>query len=371
MDRLMSREQLSNATSAVSNYPTGFQWVAEWEPHAATWISWPHNEETWPGRFTTIPSVSERMIRILADVEQVHVLGGPPSAAKTARQQLRDCANVTVHDIPTNDCWIRDFGPTFLLSFDSKRLGAVRWRFNAWGGKYPCDYDADANARICDLLDNQGQLLGTQGTAMDSFASAMICEGGGLDTDGRGTLMTTSSCLLSSTRNFRWTREMVESELMRMLSIRKVLWVDGGALAGDDTDSHIDQLVRFVRPGVVVAAVSYSTDDSNAPKLAAQKLALESMTDADDRPLTIVPIPTPPPRLIQGKRVPESYCNFYIANQVVIVPTFGFRETDERALGQLRELFSDRDIVPLDASDFIWGLGAFHCATQQQPAILS
>jgi agmatine deiminase len=162
---------------------------------------------------------------------------------------------------------------------------------------------------------------------------------------------------------------MVEEELKAQLGIQKVLWVDGGELAGDDTDSHIDQLVRFVRPGLVTAAVSYHSDDQNASKLEKQYQNLTTLRDAKDKPLEIVRLTTPPPRFIQGERVPESYCNFYIANGIVVVPKFGFRETDEAACQTLRELMPDRTIIPIDASDLIWGRGAFHCVTQQQPAI--
>jgi agmatine deiminase len=354
---------------ACSAVEAGFRWVAEWERHEATWISWPHNEKTWIGKFASIPPVTERMVRILAEVEHVHILGGNPKAHEQCSQALDGVANVTVHDIPTNDTWIRDFGPTFLLSKDGQSLGATRWRFNAWGNKYPHEKDTLASARICQLLGSDGKLRADDQDEMISFASALVGEGGGMETDGEGTMMTTSSCLLASTRNFHWSRELIDSELMRMLDVQKVLWVDGGALAGDDTDSHIDQLVRFVRPGLVLAAVSYSSDDSNCDKLEKQRLELTQMTDAKGRPLDIVPLMTPPPRLIQGKRVPESYCNFYIANEIILMPTFGFRETDENAASILRDLFPDRRVVSLDASDFIWGLGAFHCATQQQPAI--
>ncbi|XZE44361.1 agmatine deiminase family protein [Pirellulaceae bacterium SH467] len=343
---------------------SGFRWVAEWEPHEATWISWPHNEETWPGLFDLIPPVTERMIRILAEVEHVHVLGGPDESYQRATHQLADCQNVTVHPIATNDCWIRDYGPTFVVKSEGSQLGAILWRFNAWGNKYhPHDWDAAANNAVCDAWETAGS------TPIARFPSQLVCEGGGLETDGEGTLLTTSSCLLSYARNPDWERSRIESELKRMLAIEKVLWIDGGALAGDDTDSHIDQLVRFVRPGVVVAAVSYSFEDSNAEKLAKQYELLKQVTDARGRSLEIIPLVTPPPRYVQGKRVPESYCNFYIANELVIVPVFGYRETDDAALRVLSELFPDRTIVPLDASNFIWGLGAFHCATQQQPRV--
>lgn len=349
---------------------SGYRWVAEWEEHEATWISWPHNQGTWPGRFENIPSVTERVIRILAEVEHVHVCGGPTPSYEQAKQSLADVPNITLHDIPTNDCWIRDYGPTFVVNRDTQTLGAVRWRFNAWGEKYkPYDDDAAANHRICERLNAHGGLRSPSDESLPSFPSRLVCEGGGLETDGMGTLMTTSSCLMASTRNYRWTRAEVEDELKRMLGVTKVLWVDGGELAGDDTDSHIDQLARFIRPGIVVAAISFTSDDSNAPKLLSQRKLLESMTDAQDRSMQIVPLVTPPPRMIQGKRVPESYCNFYLANGIVIVPVFGYRETDDAAASLLQDLYPDRDIIRVDASDFIWGLGAFHCATQQQPKV--
>jgi agmatine deiminase len=348
----------------------GFQWVAEWEPHEATWISWPHNPETWPGRFDKIPAVTEQMIRIVSEVEHVHVCGGPPKSLQAARKALEGVPNVTVHDIPTNDCWIRDYGPTFVLHRDRNALGAVRWRFNAWGEKYhPHDDDTAANGRICERLNRLGHHRANEEPSMCSFPSSLVCEGGGLETDGLGTLMTTSSCLMAATRNFGWSRTDVEQELGRMLGVTKVLWVDGGELAGDDTDSHIDQLARFIRPGIVVTAVSFTSDDCNAPKLAAQRKLLETMTDARDRSMEIIPLVTPPPRMIQGKRVPESYCNFYLANGIVLVPMFGYRETDDAAASLLQDLYPERDIVRVDASDFIWGLGAFHCATQQQPKV--
>jgi agmatine deiminase len=348
----------------------GYRWVAEWERHEATWIAWPHNERTWPGRFATIPSVTERMIRILAEVEHVHVLGGSPEGLAQASQALEGVANTTVHNIATNDTWIRDFGPTFLLHQDGSRVGATRWRFNAWGNKYAHEFDAMAAERICALLDTQGRCNTSNESPLECFASSLVAEGGGIETDGAGTLLTTSSVLLSSTRNFHWSRDVVESELKRMLGVRKILWVDGGALEGDDTDSHIDQLVRFVRSGLVVAAVSYSSDDCNSDKLETQRRRLIEMSDAQGQVLDVIPLMTPPPRLIMGRRVPESYCNFYIANGIVLMPTFGFRETDDAAAAILQDLMPERQVICLDASDFIFGLGAFHCATQQQPAVV-
>jgi len=361
----------SDGSTTDSAVDAGFRWVAEWERHEATWIAWPHNLNTWPNRFTNIPLATERMVRTLAEVEQVHLLGGTPAANAQAKHSLSDVKRLTIHETNTNDCWIRDYGPTFLLSNDGRRLGATRWQFNAWGGKYPHERDSLASGEICNMLNSEGKLRGSDDAPMESFISKLVAEGGGIETDGQGTLMTTSSVLLASTRNPHWTRDMIDAELKRMLGVRQVLWVDGGALAGDDTDSHIDQLARFIRPGLLVAAVSYSSDDSNADKLSLQRERLMEMKDAEGRQLDIIPLMTPPPRLIQGRRVPESYCNFLIANEIVLVPTFGFRETDDAAAGILGDLMPDREIICIDASDFIFGLGAFHCATQQQPAVVT
>ena len=337
---------------------SGFSWVAEWSPHEATWIAWPHNESTWPNRVPILERVFERKIRTLAEVEHVHVLSGPPSAADVANERLKDCDSVTVHQITTNDSWIRDYGPTFVLNRESNSLSGIDWRFNAWGNKYhPHDADASAAIRICNSLQAHRQ------------ASSLTCEGGGLETDGEGTLLATSSSIVTASRNPSWSVAQIEQELQRMLGVTKVLWIDGGELAGDDTDSHIDQLVRFVRPTVLVAAVSSTSDDSNEMGLEKQFRFLQDQTDAAGRRFEVIRLRTPPPRFVGGTRMPESYCNFYIANEIVLVPQFGFRPTDEEALRVLGELMPDRTIIPLDASDVIVGLGAFHCLTQQQPKV--
>ena len=312
-------------------------WPAEWERQAATWIAWPHNLETWPGRFEQIPQDFVKFILTLSQFQPVHVLSGPTDVRPTAEaflsedalaqrlphSQLAPVFPIQVHQVPTNDTWIRDYGPTFVRRRDDGSLVGIDWKYNAWGGKYPpFDDDARAAETICRAI------------GCTRSMSPMYCEGGGLETDGQGTLLTTRSCLLSPTRNPGWTPNMVEAELMRQLGIEKVIWVDGGGLEGDDTDGHIDQLARFVAPGIVVAATSSEASDANRAGMAANVQQLRQST----------------------------------ANGCVIVPTFRHDATDHAALRLLEQLLPQRKIVPLDAHDVIWGLGAWHCASQHQPA---
>ncbi|MCA9134710.1 MAG: agmatine deiminase family protein, partial [Planctomycetales bacterium] len=314
--------------------------------------------ETWPGRFDAIPAAFVRFITAISQVQPVHVLAGKPNGRPTAEEKLSEMPGVTIHDMLTNDTWIRDYGPTFVLRKDDHALVGVDWKYNAWGGKYPpFDDDARVAESVCRTL---GCLRSM---------SALYCEGGALETDGRGTLLSTSSCLMNPSRNPGWTREMVENELRRQLGVTQIVWVDGGGLQGDDTDGHIDQLARFVAPGIVVAARSSSANDPNYQGLEANLKILQQARDARGEPLTVHGLPTPPPRFVDGKRVPESYCNFLFANQIVLVPTFRHEATDHLALDLFSKLLPERRVVPLDAWDLIWGLGAFHCASQQQPAL--
>jgi agmatine deiminase len=303
-----------------------------------------------------IPAAFESLIRTLAEVEPVHVLAGPPDAAQEAHRRLNHVNNVRLFDFSTNDCWVRDYGPTFVIEQESGKVVGVHWVYTAWGGKYPpFDEDAQNAARICDAI------------GVPRVASPLVCEGGALETDGEGTLLTTTSCLQSTSRNPQRLPAWITQHLCEMLGVTKVIWLDGTELDGDDTDGHIDQLVRFVAPGRVVLAARSIEADTNIESLQSMKRQLAAATDARGRSLELIDLPTPPPRWINGQRVPESYCNFYIANDIVLVPTFQHRPSDDRAIGILKEQFSNRRIVPLDASDMIWGLGAFHCGSQQQP----
>ena len=336
------------------------RWPAEWEPQAATWIAWPRKAESWPGRFERIPALFEKLVQVLAQVQRVDVISGSSDgidAAIVALNHVRQIRNVFVHSVDTNDAWIRDYGPTFVkLTCDDSLVG-VDWQYNAWGRKYP-PYELDARAceEVCRLL-----------RCMRS-RSALYCEGGALEGNGHGVVMTTSSCLLSPARNPGWRRSMIEDELRAQLGVDQVVWLDGGGLQGDDTDGHVDQIARFVNPTTIVAATSSHPDDPNRPGLEDNLRTLRSMTLQSGEQCNVVPLPTPPPRTIDEQRVPESYCNFVLANGIVVVPTFRCSETDQNALDTLGQLFPDRKLIPLDAYDLVWGLGALHCITQQQPA---
>lgn len=345
------------------------RWPAEWEPQAAIWLAWPHNRETWPGHFEGVPAAFTRFVRATAEVVPVRI-AVDPGAASDAEKHVGGIANVTLVDCPTNDCWIRDYGPTFVFESGDDASGTeiigIDWRYNAWGGKYPpWDRDAAAAERIVDharLSDPKIQ----EGIRREE--SPLCCEGGALETDGRGRLLTTPECLITETRNPGWDQERIAHELHRRLGVTEILWVDGGGLEGDDTDGHIDQLARFVDPQNVVCAVCDDPDDPNHRPLEANYRQLRIWGRQTDPLVEVHRLPIPAPRRIDGQRVPESYCNFLIAGASrVIVPQFSQPAADERAVAVLRELMPGMEIYPLGASELVWGLGAFHCASQQQP----
>ena len=337
------------------NTSSPHSWPAEWERQEATWIAWPHNVTTWPGHFDSIPRFFERFANELAGFQPVRVLVNPKNP-NGAAERLAGRANITLHEIETNDCWIRDFGPTFVKTRAHGELVGIDWRYNAWGGKYlPYDADAAAAERVC-------WLAGTMRSR-----SPMHCEGGALETDGAGTLITTNSCLLAPNRNPGWTRTMLEAELSRQLGVSQIIWLGGKSLEGDDTDGHVDQVARFIAPGIVVVA-STDTGDQNHAGLRDNARVLREAVDARGKRLEVHELPLPPPRCHQGARIPESYCNFVFVNGALFVPTFRNPETDRVAVELLAGLLPDRQIIPLDASDLVLGLGALHCISQQQPA---
>jgi agmatine deiminase len=330
----------------------GYRLPAEWEPHAATWLAWPHKQDTWPGKFEPIPGVWQALVRTLAEFEPVHLCAGGEAMA-VARRMVGSIPNVTLLDIPTDDVWARDHGPMF-LSGDALPPALVDWKYNAWGGKYPpFDQDDAVPAHIAQL------------TGRRRFAPGIILEGGAIDGNGAGTLLTTEQCLLNPNRNPDLSRHDVETYLREYCCARKILWLAGG-IAGDDTDGHIDELARFVGPNTVLAAREPDPADENHEPLEDNYRRLVSMSDVAGRPLEVISVRMPRAMYHDEQRLPASYMNFYIANGVVIVPQFG-DPADAAAVEALAAAFPTRQIRPLDAIDLVWGLGAFHCITQQQP----
>jgi agmatine deiminase len=333
----------------------GYRWPAEWEPHAATWLAWPTKEATWPGKFEPIPAVWQALVRTLVEFEPVHILAGAPGAMREARARVGGLPNVVLHDIATDDVWARDHGPMFLGGPPSLPPALVDWEYNAWGGKYP-PYDLD-NAVPGHVARLTGRRL---------FAPGIVLEGGAVDGNGAGTVLTTETCLLNPNRNPHLSRADVERFLSDYCCAEKILWLAGG-IAGDDTDGHVDELARFVGPTTVVAALEEDPRDENYEPLRDNFQRLATMTDAAGRPLEVIPIPMPRALYFDDARLPACYMNFYIANGVVIVPQFD-DPADAVAVDTLARLLPDRQIRGLDAMDLAWGLGAFHCVTQQQPA---
>ena len=338
----------------------GYRMPAEWEPHRGTWLSWPHKEASWPGKFESVPGIFADMVRVLADREEVHINVAGPAMEAAVRSLLADAGagsgNVFFHHNPTNDAWCRDHGPIFL---ERARNGAreqaiVDWGFNAWGGKYP-PYDLD------DVVPSRiGAELG-----LPVFEPGIVMEGGALDVNGRGTLLTTEACLLNPNRNPQLDRGEIERYLRDYLGVTHILWL-GDGIAGDDTDGHVDDITRFVDPRTVVTVVEDDPADENYEPLQANLERLRGMTDQDGQPLRVVTLPMPRALYHEGQRLPASYANFYIANGVVLLPTYD-PPRDAEAAATLSDLFPGREIVGMNAADLVWGLGAFHCVTQQWP----
>lgn len=354
----MTALSLSAGTPAA----LGYRMPAEFEPHAATWLSWPHKEASWPGLFDRIPPLWVEIVRALVLGEDVHILANAAAPVERIVKLLAagrvPLERVQLHEVPTDDAWIRDSGPIFVTRrVDGRGEAAiVDWEYNAWGGKYPpFDDDNRIPERVSAIL------------RLQRYAPGMVLEGGSFDVNGRGTLLTTEACLLNPNRNPMLTRAEIEKRLRDYLGVRHILWL-GEGIAGDDTDGHVDDLARFVAPATVVAALEEDPADVNYAPLQENYERLRRMTDQEGRPLRVVALPMPRPVFRQGTRLPASYANFYIGNAVVLVPVFS-QPSDEVALATLQELFPDRRVVGLHATDLVWGLGAFHCVTQQQPAL--
>jgi len=344
----------------------GYHWPAEWELHRATWLSWPHSAETWPEELAAVRATFAAMVRALVPHEAVEIGVADEAMEAGARDTLRGAGvdpdrRVRFHHYPTTDAWCRDHGPIFVVrDGPAPRVALVDFRFDNWGRKYPSwELDDAVPGHVARI------------TGLPRFACPVVLEGGSIDGDGQGTVLTTEQCLLNANRGGGGlrggrTREGMERVLADQLGARRVLWLAGG-IEGDDTDGHVDDVARFVAPGVVVAAICDDRSDPDHPPLAENRRRLGAMRDARGAALTVVELPMPPSLVRDGQRSPASHANFYLANGVALVPVFG-AASDARALAILRELLPGREVVGIPCRELVSGFGAVHCVTQQQPA---
>ncbi|MBX3749466.1 MAG: agmatine deiminase family protein [Opitutaceae bacterium] len=332
---------------------------AEWEPQAAVWLSWPHNRATWPGRFRPIPYAFARFVAAISRFEDVRINAAAalqPRAIRLCRAAGADMARVRFYNHPTNDAWCRDHGPIFVKNDRTGEVAVTDWAHNAWGGKYP-PYD----------LDNTIPPKIARRLRLRRFEHPMILEGGSLDVNGRGDLLTTESCLLNPNRNPHLSRAQIERTLRDYLGVKRILWL-GDGIVGDDTDGHIDDITRFFRPDGILTCVEPNGRDPNHRLLAENLERLHGFRTRAGGRFEIVPLPLPRPLSFDGQRVPASYANFLIVNGAVLVPTFRQPRRDAIALDVIGDCFPGREIVPIDCHDIIWGLGTLHCLSQQQPS---
>jgi agmatine deiminase len=345
----------------------GYRMPAEWEPHEATWLAWPHNPEDWPGKFQPIPWLYAEIVRLLAAHERVHLLVEDAKAEGRAQSILRragaNLERVSFHRWPTNRSWTRDSGPIFVRNSEGK-VGITNWHFNGWAKYSNWQLDDQLPARVTELL---GLPVWAPSVQNENGAKCVL-EGGSIDTNGAGILLTTEECLLSEVqqRNPGVSREQLERVFHDYLGIEQVIWL-GRGVAGDDTHGHVDDIARFVAPTTIVACVEPDAADQNHAPLAENLERLRAARSLDGKPFDLVELPLPRPVVFNGQRLPASYANFYIANGLVLVPTF-HDPNDRIALNTLAELFPEREVVGIHCVDLVWGLGTLHCMSQQQPA---
>jgi agmatine deiminase len=353
---------------------SGYRMPAEWEPHAATWLAWPHQREDWPGKFATIGWVYGEVVRHIAGGERVRILVQNAGTEARARRLLSrvglDPTHVDFFRIPTDRSWTRDTCPLFVRRDSDGDVAITDWRFNGWAKYGNHRRDDDVPARLAKRVGMRRfvPVVAVSGPARQTQQIRVVLEGGSVDVDGQGTLLTTEECLLSDVqaRNPSLSRLDLERVLGHFLGVSKVLWL-GHGIAGDDTHGHVDDIARFVGPRTVVIATEPNPGDANHRPLAENRERLAGMTTAGGERIQVVTLPMPAPLGLDGVRLPASYANFYITNTAVLVPTFN-DPADRRALGILAEVFSDRKVVGIHAVDLVWGLGTLHCMTQQEPA---
>jgi agmatine deiminase len=340
----------------------GFSFPAEFAPQRAMWLSWPHKEASWPGKIDTIFPVYSQFIKLVAEGQRVCINVANEKMKAFAVSHLErveaDLSRIDFYFHPTNDAWCRDHGPAFLLNNATKEKAIVDWDYNAWGDKYP-PYDLD------DVIPTLiGEKLG-----LKVFHPQIIMEGGSVEFNGKGTLLTTTACLLNKNRNPHLLQGEIENYLVEYYGVDNILWL-GDGIVGDDTDGHIDDLTRFVNEDTVVTVVEENKSDENYEILQENLKMLSKMRLENGKQMNIVELPMPHAVIWEDQRLPASYANFYIANKYVVVPTFQDKKNDDKALSILQSCFPGRKVVGLDSTDLIWGLGSFHCLSQQEPAVL-
>lgn len=337
----------------------GYYFPAEWSKHESTWLSYPHNENSWPDKINTIFPSYNLFIKELAKNEIVNI--------NILSQEMKDrvndelialnvnMSNIRFHNFPTNDAWCRDHGPAFVINEKLGKKAIVDWSYNAWGGKYPYVLDD----KIPSLIANE---LG-----LEVFKNNIIMEGGSVDFNGKGTLITTTACLLNENRNPNLNQSQIEENLINYYGVENIIWL-GEGIDGDDTDGHVDDITRFINEDTVVSVVEEDKMDENYSPLQENLKLLSKSRLENGKQLNIVELIMPEPVIWEEQRLPASYANFYIANDSVIVPVFNSKN-DNKAIYTLEECFKDRKVIGIDSTDIIWGLGSFHCLSQQEPKI--
>nr|WP_235985394.1 agmatine deiminase family protein [Spirosoma utsteinense] len=352
-----------NASSETILTPAkqGFFFPPEWHPHVATWLSWPHTEASWTRERQELmfPAYID-FIKAIAQSEQVCINAHNETVMQAARLRLMqadaDMSRITLLPHPTNDSWCRDHGPAFLINPEKKERMIVNWGYNAWGNKYPpFNHDDLIPIQIANYR------------KLDYVTPNIIMEGGSVEFNGAGTVLTSRACLLNQNRNSHLTQADIERYLCDYYGVKQVLWVEEG-IVGDDTDGHIDDTVRFVNEDTVLAAYEANPNDANYPFLQEIHHELRTMRLLNGKQLTVVELPMPDPVTSDGLRLPASYANFLITNGAVIVPTFRC-DKDQPALDIIGQCFPNRKIIGIDSTDIVWGLGSFHCLSQQEPSI--
>jgi agmatine deiminase len=338
----------------------GYFFPAEWHRHTATWLSWPHKEASWPGKIHTVYSPYCKFIKAVTEGEMVCINVADAAMEAFAKEQLLkenvDMSKVKFYHHPTNDAWCRDHGPAFLINPSERKKVIVDWGYNAWGDKYP-PYD----------LDDVIPTLIADKYSIPVFNPGIVMEGGSVEFNGRGTILTSTACLLNPNRNPHLNQAQIEQYLCDYYGAEQILWVSEG-IVGDDTDGHIDDTVRFVNEDSVVTVVEENKTDENYELLQQNLKELKAMRLINGKQLNIIELPMPDAVVYEEQRLPASYANFYIANAAVIVPTYRCAN-DDKALQILTSCFTDRKVIGIDSTDVIWGLGSWHCLSQQEPEI--